>query len=203
MSDNQCCSRCGYLSVRDAETFELVEVPPEYRETGVLPMQLARRAPDRPYCFVQAHDLGAEYDSRKGGSTENHAQANVKKELFHAPRECAAAGKFVNWSLGFTPKEHLQIRVLEDHRIAEQQRAEQSHAWNQERDKVDREFRESQAAQAREWRREDEIQDRSHRNEDIALTRWTVWTTVWVSIVSSIIGGIVGALATALLGQGH
>lgn len=75
---------------------------------------------------------------------------------------------------GFTPKQHLEMNLLE-----QQQRQQQ--AWQDQRDIAERTWREQQAERERQW-----------RNEDITRADQHHTSNLWVAALA----GILGALAT-------
>ncbi len=93
------CKQCGFLTVVNAKTRELVSAEIALRELGRLPGDGKFYIYDeRPLCFVLAADIPAEMGQHPDDSTRMVAVSRV--------REC---DKLVPWRQGFTPKEHQEM----------------------------------------------------------------------------------------------
>lgn len=149
MDKPQCCKECGYLGIRNNETRELVEVDEAYREHGRNPPggKLPQLYHGAPVCTVMAHDLSQE---------TKHAEGRDVVEMLKQPRDCGDRGKSTAWQRGFTPKEHVQMQLLEQQQAWQRQMAEDERAW-----------RERQEERARAWRKEDleEIELRHEKSQ--------------------------------------
>src|SRR5262245_7936885 len=72
------CKDCGYLGVRDLETWEIAESDPDYRTTGIMPDHAKPRFGEHPLpiCFRFAYPLREEYEAvRDGGTGQNRTGA--------------------------------------------------------------------------------------------------------------------------------
>ena len=110
------CVDCGYLALRRLVDGDIVEADTNFRESG-----LAMLGPERqwrcslePLCFMRQSQLGAQTRGVKFGTKE-------VVEAIGNEHDCAA---FVEWSQGFSPKEHAEAE-LEAQRIANE------HEWRE------------------------------------------------------------------------
>ena len=154
------CADCGYLALRGNLSRQLVEVDEACRIHGLNP------APDgvnlycgSPICAVMAFDLAKE---------DSDSTAEDWLEIFDRERPCE---KFVAWSRGLTPKEHIEM-------MQERARLE----WQSQREDADRAWRAAQ-------------EDRAERRHKENLR-----TTIWTALAAAIIG-VVGTLATVAISK--
>lgn len=102
------CSECGFLTLRDRNSLQLVEVIDDYRESG---RATKVEYHNYPICFVMAYDLMPEVER------EAHVQFQEGKgewsgyvlRIITRDRDCDKLGKFVKYQQGFTPKEHREM----------------------------------------------------------------------------------------------
>ena len=116
------CRDCGFLAVRNPKTGHFQEAIGPTRNNGAVDGYHTL-----PHCSVAAYDINVECSDRP----ENFLP--VTKE----ERTC---GHFTAWHEGFSPKEHLEMRLLEQQR-----------QWQRDRDKDDREWRDKQAENEHKW----------------------------------------------------
>jgi hypothetical protein len=121
------CTNCGYLSVRNVEDWSLGEAESDYRETGAMSDRAAQIYRNLPICFARAANLLQEYErtcnERPGGIS---GPAAVIKFVLHKPRTCT---EHIEWQQGFTPKEHLEMKMLEEQRASLNREADRNHRW--------------------------------------------------------------------------
>jgi hypothetical protein len=168
MQDKVKCADCGYLAVRVRRTRLLFDAEQDYRDSGSIPSIGNEGIYDpAPICFVRAINISAEYKPADGTPER---QKIVQKE-----RDCQ---EFTEWQQGLTPKEHLEMNLLEQ----QQQRLDK-------REKEDRNWRLAQAEREREW-----------RNEDVQLAKDAMKVSIRSYLVAATIG-FVGALAAVALAR--
>ncbi len=139
------CASCGFLALRKCKTREITEAEMDFRRGGGIPSHGNELVyDDYPLCFVQAVDLRHEIEQvdTPGG----------RKQVVLASRNCDS---FTPWIQGFTPKEHADMKLLE-----------QQQAWNREMAEAERAWRERQEERQQQWRREDMDRQRLWREED-------------------------------------
>jgi hypothetical protein len=166
------CSQCGYLAVKSGDTGEWREAPGEYRESGVLPIPLAKSAISVPLCFVRAFDLRAEYESHPTVSREQKAAKTLS--VLQQSRDCGARGKSVSWTQGFDPKEHLQMQMLEEQRN-----------WQR-----------TEAADQRTWQAKEAEKADTRHNDNLKA----VIEAGRSNVRSAIVAAVIGAIATLIVG---
>lgn len=116
MPNVRCCD-CGYLSLREVYNRELYSPEATYRETGEPPM--ASSISPFPICLMRACDFRTELKVQR----EGHHSSSVKiVDVIRRDRPC---DKFTIWQQGLSPKEHLQMDILE-------RQAERDRKWRQE-----------------------------------------------------------------------
>lgn len=126
------CAACGFFAVRHLESQLLVSPGAAQRKSGHPPGGPNAKCAvgTVPFCAVNseaAHEHGVEY-------TPPAEFVKIAKST----REC---GAFTKWLPGLTPKEHLDMAVLEDQRT-----------WQRKCDTEDKQWRESQDKDNRRWR---------------------------------------------------
>ncbi len=147
------CADCGLLALRHYETRKLCEAEPEWRRTGVFVCDDAKRLYSGPVlCLAKIQILPSVNDERA-------CFAEVAKD-----REC---GSFLPWQQGFTPKEHMEMRLSREMIESEQR------------------WREAQAERERRW-----------REEDVERAKADMAVKILIPICTTIFGIIGGALAT-------
>ncbi len=120
MGTPECCEKCGYLGIRNAATLQLVEVDEAFRELAITPPGLNGLKSvytGKPVCAVMAHDLASECKA-------SHGQPVL--DVFRLKRDCGDRGKSITWQRGFTPKEHVEMQLLDEQRAWQEQQAEKA-----------------------------------------------------------------------------
>jgi len=113
------CAECGYLGVRHPHTYELVTPDERQRETGI-PTGIFTVGDkttilgDMPICAVGACDLRKECEQTRKVASE---LGKVPCEVTHKDRECS---QFTDLIPGLTPKEHIEMNLLQEQRIWQQ-----------------------------------------------------------------------------------
>ncbi len=103
------CAECGYLAVRNVDSYHLDETGTDFREKGMVALgrQVGRNQYQlhelQPLCFVQRYNLRSEIKS-EFASGKNEVGCIL--QVISKEREC---GKFTAWQQGFTPKEHYEM----------------------------------------------------------------------------------------------
>ncbi len=105
------CKDCGFLAFRRKESMELVAVDPSFRENPDMAAR-GRHAhySSVPVCFVAESDIEDELSGCKIISTKSVGEV-ISKE-----REC---GGYTSVIHGLSPREHLQMQLLEEQRKRE------------------------------------------------------------------------------------
>jgi hypothetical protein len=161
------CADCGYLAVKNYHTRELIEAEAAIRQTGRQPGSICLPGtPDlvydlTPICFALAYDLRTECG--RPGNPEQLAEAFLR--VIREPRLCTYITK---WRQGFSPKEHMEMQILEQQKRHAEEQRQRDLAWQEERRKEDRDNRrqdlEWQAKQAqlaeKRWNKEHSLQQR-------------------------------------------
>lgn len=142
------CAECGYLTVRNVNTYSLDEAGGEFRETGAA-YSLHER---RPVCF-QRCDLRREI-KQAFGTGKN--EMGCVLQVISKERDC---NKFMDWQQGFTPKEH---RELSDRKWMLE--------FQDKREKEDKEWREKQRRMDLDWREDQEKRTEGRHRWDLILT---------------------------------
>lgn len=91
------CSECGFLSGNHSGSYEMIEVPKEFRDGR----ELARFAPV-PICPM------GQIDFRKA-SGDYTSQKMIAEEI-QKERDCS---KFTKWVPGMSPKDHIHMSAFE------------------------------------------------------------------------------------------
>jgi hypothetical protein len=123
------------------------------------------------------------FEDEVPGKTRDDWSVHDAKTVIERERECAA---FKEWVQGHSPKEHYEMKLLQEQREYERERDKAQRDWElkrleleRQRDKDERDWRLKQARRERRWRKED------RRSNGIQL------------IVAAIVG-VVGAIATLI-----
>lgn len=153
------CSKCGFLTFRDAETRQLVEIEEWFRGNPAF-AALSDWHPyhyvNYPICFRRVYPLAEEVRRHIGLGTLN---SNVPEDASIAFNRVIKDGRwcreFTRWQQGFTPKEHLEM-LDRKWRLRHEEEVRQAVLKSEDR----RDAR----VDAREERRDKEASQR-HRNE--------------------------------------
>jgi hypothetical protein len=137
------CQECGFLAWRSKKTRELVEVEPEYRTFPDMNTNGRYQYFDSiPACFVAALDIGKEFPP----STPISVKATT--EVISKPREC---GEYTRVRHGLSPKEHLQMWMLEEQRKRDDARDEAMRKREDDRDEAQRQWQARQESKLAGW----------------------------------------------------
>lgn len=153
------CIMCGFLSLRNAQTDRLEEIPGNRRSAG----SFALATYGGIHCSEKVFCLELEM-RQAGGTGREQYQEIVNKE-----RDCP---RFTEWIEGYSPRDHRDMynekMLLE---IQETQR-EKERVWQDEQKRKEREYHEEQRHRDREWqeeqRRQDQERQRQQREDDRA-----------------------------------
>jgi hypothetical protein len=192
----KCCAECGYLGIRSSTTKELVEVEETFRREGAEDRTGGVQAAyvGKPVCAIMAADLQAVVSSRRGSSIA---------QMLSEQRNCEHGTR---WLRGFTPKEHLQMNLIEEQREKHRKWEEEDRAWRQaqaERNeaclerqaRIDQEWRESQARTEHEWRLSQTEQQHAWHAEDVAAAQANTrsnWGAGWLGVAGAVVGVALG-----------
>lgn len=200
------CAECGYLTIRrndrtllaaDKEFREALQLPPSVDGYGG---QGAVSYDQTPLCFMQKVDFREHWNFNRG--------ANERERIGHVLHfittdHAQPCDSFTEWHFGFSPKEHVEMNLIERQR-----------EWQEKCDNRDHEWRASQEARQQEWREKDiatqERRDREQRawqedQEKAADTRHNQSLTAAINAAKSndwsqLMAGVLGALATIAIG---
>jgi len=134
------CADCGYLGVRRCNDRALVSPDTEQRRTGEAPappdletQSLMIDIPileTKPLCAMGAILLDEEFDDELGRSPPDAlrqvSERNVAVLVTQKERQC---GQFVKWMPALSPKEHLDMNVLERQREWQAKESRRQRKW--------------------------------------------------------------------------
>ncbi len=176
------CADCGYLAVRNINSYCLDEAGSDFREKGAVALgrEYGRNQynlhEQRPVCFVQRYDLRGEIKSVFVAGKKD--ETGCVLQVITKERECS---EFTDWQQGFTPKEHREM--LDRQWMID---------FQAKRENEDREWRERQRNEDLAWREKQETKaDSRHRTE-----LWIIGGVVTVAL-------IVGAIIAAIVERGY
>ena len=174
------CVDCGYLGVREIDNQRLVNPGAEQRKSGQPPGNFNGVAITlvEPICTVAAFDLEAEVS----GPGPAPAAKVMDKD-----RECE---QFTEWVPALTPKEHLDMNLLERQRDWQRQCEKEDREWREKCSREDKKWREEQARLAQEQHRETLEQGRLANRRQL----WVLGGFVGVCTLIAGVCGIVAAL---------
>lgn len=167
------CADCGLLAVVRECDYSLAEVPQEFRETGTVNIRTwVQKFHAYPLCVARA----VKFQDEHPDGPQRHAKSingpELVQPILNKVRSCDS---FVEWTQGFSPREHIEM-INQEKQIA----------WEREREEIiDRRERERDVQQLkrdeiqRKWRQDD------RRSDAIRL------------IVAAAVG-IIGTLATLI-----
>jgi len=129
------CSECGFLTLRNRATGELVESDKDYRAVGIISDWLGEsHLHNWPLCFVQAWDLSEENEAQAQKQFVDHGAdwEPYVVEILNRERECpknSSAIGYTRWQQGFTPKEHREMLDRHWMREREERRDKEQREW--------------------------------------------------------------------------
>ena len=178
------CRNCGFLSVRDFKSRELLEVDETMREKWelhVIPNDEVDLCKQHPLCATLAALFAREIGTRPGYVIDKKAVVAVLKK----DRECET---FIQWVPGFSPKEHMKMHI-----------EEMTDKWQEEQRRRDEEWRAEQRAAELRWQEEQKAEERRWQEEQKAIERqwqarqkrWDYSMTVVVAILTFLLGYLV------------
>lgn len=174
MPDKVKCANCGFLAFREtSRSRQLREAEDGPRRGGMLPMDAKGGfyVDEYPVCFVRAinfHQLIGQ------SCIEENRRTELRK-----PRDC---DQFIAWQQGFTPREHYEMRLLDEERRWQKQKEEADRAWQLQRDAGDKHWREQQEA----------VAEKRHQDNLRVVAESTRWN-VRVALASAFVG-VLGTL---------
>lgn len=182
------CRDCGYLSVRDRGTGELMSPDNDYRQSGAVAMTMPHIAPF-PICMRRACDFPKELNMK----SERHAiYPKDAAVVLDKERDCE---KFIPWQQGLSPKEHLEMDIIERREQREidmiEKREQRDRQWRlaDEKSQKDREERD------RKWRQEDVKADTRRTKIEIVMGS--------VAIIAALIAGAISGPMAEWLFKKH
>lgn len=116
------CADCGYLAVRHRTTRQLYDAEESLRVNGELPI-LDNRGyvyDEWPVCFVRAANFRVEM--------EDNSATPHRKRVLNQPREC---DQFTPWHQGFSPKEHVEMKMLDEQKQWQRDEAAEQRRWQE------------------------------------------------------------------------
>ena len=140
MAMDRWCAECGYLTIHNRKTRELVEVETAIRGGGKIPAFADEtRTGDQPVyekpflCFMREPQVTADLQDGTYPSFEKQRDA-----VFHKLRTCES---WTAWKQGFTPKEHLEMNLLQEQRDWQRKCQDADQSWRESQDRRDRRWR--------------------------------------------------------------
>jgi hypothetical protein len=121
------CSKCGLVGTQSEKHGGSVEVGRQFRETGELP----------PGDFYDHCEVLC-FARRKRSFPRN---PEPRKGALHEERECPG---FLEWQPGFSPKEHVEMNLLEQQRAREDERDRRLEKWQRDQAEENRTYQECQ-----------------------------------------------------------
>ena len=171
------CADCGFLALLNIRTRQLVDVEDSIRAGGGIPSDSAGYFYDeRPFCFIRKFNFCDEVGPR--------ADNGARIAVISKQRDCDG---FTEWHQGFSPKEHVEMTLLEEQR-----------EWQRKREEADMVAREQQATREHKWRLEDAQTAREWHTEDISIARQSNTSQIRVAILSAVVGFAAALAAVAL-----
>jgi len=126
------CAACGFLAVIRISPRELAEAEAEYRSRGHIADNNGRLVYEEfPVCFVRAARLKSEWVATRQAGQEPTG-------ILKSERDCSA---FIPWQQGFSPKEHVEMQLLEQQRT-----------WQATRENDQRNWQKQESADNKKWR---------------------------------------------------
>jgi hypothetical protein len=170
--ENVRCADCGFLAIKRRWSGEWVEAEESLREEGFIKYVAHERAPTvafeiAPFCFDRAADLQEEIGPLDTGRATDGSLNAKRAAAVQLERPC---GNFVQWEYGFSPKEHAEMRIVQ-----------QQQEWHAKEAAAQREWQADEARKA-------DVRHRESMNVALAANKDNVWSTI--------IAGAVGASAT-------
>lgn len=146
------CQECGFLAWRNIHTRELVEAEAEYRKNPDMSItELARNFQSEPLCYLAAYDIRREIKEHVAIPGSNGQEpSNKVLHVISKERDCLS---YTEWTHGLSPKEHLNMNLLEAQRKREDARDDALRAREDRRDAFQRKW---QTRMARKSMRYDE-----------------------------------------------
>lgn len=177
------CRDCGFLAVRMRATHEtparLIEVEDDYRSKGAYDESYDRV----PICFMRKADLRWEigewtkkFDAAtKADQAMREPLTNQLWAIIDRERECDG---YTDWLRGWSPREHLEMQMLEEQRNELRRQAEADQVWRERQDTAEREWRSQESAATR----------REHR-----ILLGALIAAIVIPIIAAIIEGSLGS----------
>lgn len=171
MSKSVSCKDCGCLALRHSKTLELSGASEDYRQSGTLPAENNRYLYDEiPVCVANAFNFAVLAPNK------DHSYAVIRGSL-----HCE---QFIAWQPALSPKEHIEMKQLQEQREHNRQMLESDRLW-----------REAQAQAEREWKEQDR-RDRAAEaakvekryQDDREAANWRFWLGFAGAIVVTVIG---------------
>lgn len=193
------CQDCGYLAWRNKHTRELAEAEAEYRKSPDMSItELDRNYQRLPLCFLAVHDIRGEIEVERGKSgTERVDDPATVLNVISKERTCSG---YTEWKHGMSPKEHMQMHLLEEQRKREDKRDDAQREWQRmvenERRESDSKREDSRDKEQREWQK---AQEQERREWESAQSRLALQTeearhnrSIWWSVACVAIGVALG-----------
>ncbi len=130
------CADCGYLAVRNKETHALVSPAREQRETGEAPPApgaVERPIGTIPICAIGVCDLRRKVEEARRGMVGKPVirDGEAPKAVIQKDHDCQRSTK---WIPALSPKEHIDMDLLEKQQVWDDERDKRQQAWQEERD---------------------------------------------------------------------
>jgi len=181
------CADCGFLSLRNRVSWDLVPAHMQFRENGLVGASLEQTISPFPICFAMKLKFQQVIESIE---PEKPFRPEKTMSVIHEERHCF---QFVKWEVGYTPKEHDElIRRAESEKRRDEQaeiaRMEQEYLMDKQQ-KFQIEVLETQ----RLWQLQQtqQVEQRAKARE-ISRLRWEI-VVFGVLVTAALIGGQIGA----------
>ena len=144
------CSECGYLTVRNMNTYCLDEAGSDFREKGMV--ALGREYGRNQYPLHEAIPLCFARCQYLGEKVKNITQKNnPTEEVSRIIKEETKCTGFVKWQQGFTPKEHGEMIDRQWMMKYQERREREDKEWREQQEDKQRNWMQSQSKQRFRW----------------------------------------------------
>lgn len=151
------CSECGFLTLRNKYSNELVEVDEDFRATGRVPTNLLYQDYyNYPICFTTAQNLISEVEQtrRQRGTDGLTDQESIFLETITRDRNCETNGNvygFVPYLCGYVPKELREMLDREFMLKMEEERRERDRKYQEGREDADEKRQDARDDKQNNW----------------------------------------------------
>ena len=170
------CIDCGMFAWHNNKSTRPLEVPFEWRNVGEALHQTVSAYAVRLLCLAEKETF-----------PRNFPRDPKCSELATKNHECE---EFIKWRQGFTPKEHMEMRLS-------QELVESERKWREAQAEYERRWHGEQATAQRDWQQKQARQQREWRDTDIRRERFDFWFgRVAIPVFSAFLAAVVAFAVT-------